>query len=154
MADTKNGSRDFDFLHGSWTVHNRYLVKRLAGATEWREYEATAQCHAFGPNGNVDEIVFPTHQGMTVRLYDPGAGTWALYWADSRYSTIEAPTVGRFVDGVGHFYSDDLFEGRKVRCRYLWSRITPTSARWEQALSVDGEQTWETNWIMDFTRVE
>lgn len=25
-------------------------------------------------------------------------------------------------------------------------------ARWEQAFSVDGEATWETNWIMEFTR--
>ena len=27
-------------------------------------------------------------------------------------------------------------------------------ARWEQAFSEDGGQTWETNWIMESTRIE
>ncbi|MEU9510940.1 hypothetical protein AB0D32_32210 [Micromonospora sp. NPDC048170] len=25
-------------------------------------------------------------------------------------------------------------------------------ANWEQAFSTDGERTWETNWVMEFTR--
>jgi hypothetical protein len=29
---------------------------------------------------------------------------------------------------------------------------TPDSCRWEQAYSADGGKTWETNWIMEFTR--
>lgn len=57
-----------------------------------------------------------------------------------------------FFDGAGIFYGDDTHDGRLVRVRFIWSHITPTSARWEQAFSVDGEQTWETNWVMEFTR--
>jgi NIPSNAP len=30
--------------------------------------------------------------------------------------------------------------------------VTSATPRWEQAFSVDGGKTWETNWIMDFTR--
>jgi hypothetical protein len=39
-----------------------------------------------------------------------------------------------------------------VKTRIVWSRITPVSARWEQAMSPDSGQTWETNWVSDFTR--
>ena len=44
-------------------------------------------------------------------------------------------------------------EGQAVYARFIWSDITATACRWEQALSADGGQTWETNWIMDFTRL-
>ena len=40
----------------------------------------------------------------------------------------------------------------KIRTRYIWGNITPTSARWEQATSKDSGRTWETNWIMQFQR--
>ena len=39
-----------------------------------------------------------------------------------------------------------------MRVRYVWSEITPSSARWEQAFSVDDGETWETNWIMELAR--
>jgi hypothetical protein len=37
--------------------------------------------------------------------------------------------------------------------RFTWSKITATSAHWEQAFSSDGGQTWEVNWTMEFRRV-
>ena len=51
------------------------------------------------------------------------------------------------------FRSDDRHEGRPIRVRCLWSRITENSARWEQAFSADNGGSWETNWYMDFARV-
>jgi len=45
-----------------------------------------------------------------------------------------------------------MFEGRSIYVRFVWSGITATSCRWEQAFSADGGKTWETNWIMEFTR--
>ncbi|MCH5670484.1 hypothetical protein [Streptomyces gilvus] len=39
-----------------------------------------------------------------------------------------------------------------VRVRYVWAGVSPTSAHWEQAFSVDGGRTWVTNWIMGFSR--
>jgi hypothetical protein len=46
----------------------------------------------------------------------------------------------------------DTYDGKDIRARFVWSDITADSARWEQAFSVDGERTWITNWIVDFTR--
>jgi len=33
-----------------------------------------------------------------------------------------------------------------------WSRITPASARWDQAFSFDAGKNWDTNWMMEFKR--
>jgi hypothetical protein len=62
--------------------------------------------------------------------------------------------IGKFKDGRGEFYTQELHEGRHVFSRFIWSEITGNSCRWEQALSEDGGKIWETNWIMEFTRIE
>lgn len=56
-------------------------------------------------------------------------------------------------DGRGEFYAHEPFEGKYILSRYIWSNITATSCRWEQAFSTDAGRTWETNWIMDFERI-
>jgi hypothetical protein len=150
-----NGAHDFDFLAGRWTVASRRLVQRLAGSDDWEESPATAVCHPmFGGAANVDEIVFSTKgfSGMSVRLFDPARNEWSIYWASSRTGRLEPPVVGRFVDGRGDFYGDDAHEGRPVLVHFIWSAITPTTARWEQEFSADGGRTWESNWIMEFSR--
>ena len=146
---------DFDFLIGSWQVANRQLATLFAGSNEWLEYPSTSVCQSlFGGAGNLDEITSPTKgtRGMTLRLFDQRTGQWSLYWANSRDGVLLPPVVGGFADARGDFYGDDLHEGRPIRVHYIWSRITPHSARWEQEFSADGGQSWETNWFMDFTR--
>jgi hypothetical protein len=149
--------RDFDFLIGSWTVEHRRLTQRLVGATDWDTFRGTAVCRAVLDGvGNVDEITLPAlgAVGMTVRLFNRATGSWSLHWSSSLTGTFEPPVVGGFEDGVGRFYGDDVHDGRPIRVRYVWDGITPTAARWQQAFSVDHGQTWETNWVMAFTRVE
>jgi hypothetical protein len=49
----------------------------------------------------------------------------------------------------------DFLIGRwkvNIYMRFIWSEITETSSRWEQAFSADGGKTWEINWIMEFIR--
>ena len=65
---------------------------------------------------------------------------------------LEVPMIGGFKHGLGEFYSQEVFEGRHIFSRFIWSEITTTSCKWEQAFSADGGQTWETNWVMDFKR--
>ena len=40
-----------------------------------------------------------------------------------------------------------------MRVRYEWKVIDVDSLAWEQAFSFDGRRTWDTNWIMESTRI-
>jgi hypothetical protein len=148
-------THDFDFLIGSWLVEHRRLKHRLAGSTDWDTFAGTAACRAvLGGVGNVDEITMPSlgAVGLTVRLFNRTTGLWSLHWASSLTGALEPPVLGGFEDGVGRFYGDDIHDGRPIRVRYLWDRITSVGARWQQAFSADEERIWETNWIMTFAR--
>ena len=155
---TTTGAGDFDFLVGTWDVTSRRLVKPLTGSTEWDSHPAISVSPGklFDGGANFDEIVFPTKgfRGLTLRLYDVERAEWSLYWASSRDGRLTPPVIGRFgTDGTGEFFGDDFHDDVPIRCRYLWSGISATTARWEQAYSADGEQTWETNWVMEFSRL-
>jgi len=93
--------------------------------------------------------------GCSIEDYDPKTGQWAIWWVDSRspHGALDPPVKGKFVAGVGTFYADDTLRGKPIRVRFTWSKITATSARWEQAFSPDGGKTWEVNWTMQFERV-
>ena len=162
QADRKP-SADFDFLMGIWNCRHRYRVRRLANCHDWIEFDGTCAARRILDGfGNCDEsqIGLPgcPYRGMAFRTWDPGRRLWSIYWLDSRRpGHLAAPVRGRFEETragrLGTFLGDDEFEGRPIRMRYLWSRITANSARWEQAFSLDEGNSWETNWIMDFTRV-
>jgi hypothetical protein len=156
-AATQGGESDFDFVLGSWKIKNRMLARPLSGSSSWYEFDATSVNRPiWGGKANVEEWDGTSPkgriQGMAVRLYDPAARQWSIYWADGRTGILGSPVVGSFKNGRGEFFSDGTFDGKKTRERVVWSRITSTSCRWEQAISIDGGKTWETNWIMDFTR--
>ena len=156
---TQDAIHDFDFFHGSWRCHNRRLLKRLQNSNEWEEFEAmTPYCKpVLDGLGNIDEyrIDLPegAFTGATLRLFNLATRDWTIYWMDSRNPKLDPPMVGRFEDGRGIFFGDDSFDGKPIRVRFIWSPLTGTTCRWEQAFSVDGGKTWETNWTMSFTRV-
>jgi hypothetical protein len=150
---------DFDFIFGSWKVHNRRLLSPLTGSTTWVEFDGTSVARpVWGGRANMDEFEAESPsghiQGMSLRLYNPATRQWSIYWANSARGTLDVPVIGGFENGRGEFYDQELFEGRAIYVRYVWSDITERSARWEQAFSPDGGKTWETNWIMDFTRAD
>jgi hypothetical protein len=156
-------STDFDFFMGIWRCRHRYRVRRLAGCNDWIEFEGTCAARKIlGGLGNTDEndIEMPgrRYTGMSLRLWDPTEDRWTILWLDSRRPGAIGPEVcGGFTqrpDGpFGIFYGDDESDGRAIRVRYIWSRITEEGARWEHAFSADGGSSWETNWYMDFTRL-
>ncbi|WP_327720512.1 hypothetical protein OG381_38100 [Streptomyces sp. NBC_00490] len=146
---------DFDFLHGEWQVRNRRRTDFLDPDSAWEEFRATSRCWPlFDGAANVDEIDMPhlAAKGATLRLFDRESELWSLNWASSRSGTLFPPVFGRFDGDRGEFYGDDTHDGKDVRVRFVWSDVSATGARWEQAFSLDGGDTWLTNWVMEFTR--
>jgi ribosomal 50S subunit-recycling heat shock protein len=147
---------DFDFLHGRWKGHNRRLRVRLAGCTEWEEFESTYVVRPIlngtGNQGELRTPFWPDFVGMSFRFFNPVTQQWAIYWADSRRGMLDPPVFGSFTNGTGIFDGRDTFEGRPILIRLTWTVVDPTHLEWAQAFSPDEGATWETNWTMTFTR--
>ena len=155
--DLSAGAHGFDFEFGSWRVHHR--VKRASDGG-WSEFDGVCTDRSLADgSANVEEHRFdkPTGAiwGVAMRAFDPASASWAIWWIDGRdpHGALDPPVKGRFEHGVGTFYSDGTIGGKATRTRFVWSAITRDSAHWEQAYSFDAGKTWDTNWIMDFTRV-
>lgn len=103
-------------------------------------------CDAYellGGAANVDDFVIPDPDGVyratTFRLLGAETREWSIYWADDRRSALDQPVRGRFDEnGVGTFHGHDTYKGRDVRIHFIWSEISCTHARWEQAFSLVG----------------
>jgi hypothetical protein len=152
------GARDFDFLIGDWRVHHH---RQKLNSNEWMDFEGTASNRPLmNGTANLEEhaLNMPTdaYRAVALRAYDAKTREWAIWWLDSRYPSgpISPAVVGHFENGVGRFYADDKLDGKPMVVRFIWSNITPTSARWEQAFSFDGGNTWATNWVMNFERAD
>ena len=99
------------------------------------------------------EVNGPTHiEALNLRLYNPETHKWSLNFASSKAGTLGTPTVGEFKNGRGEFFDQEIFQGKAIYVRFIFSDITPTSFRLEQSFSADGGKTWEPNWIATFTR--
>jgi hypothetical protein len=123
------GLHDFDFSVGQWRAHHRKLKQRLTNNHEWVEFEGTLLNQPLmGSYSNVDDTALSVpgapYRGVALRSFDPKTQQW-----------------------------DDTVKGKRVRARFIWSNITPTSCHWEQADSPDEGKTGETNWVQDITRV-
>jgi hypothetical protein len=151
-----DGARDFDFLVGEWRVQHQRLKP---DGHEWVKFEGTSSNWTLMDGGaNIEEHSLNAPNGayraVALRSYDSKTKQWAIWWLDGRYPSgpVGPPVKGRFENGVGSFYSDYTQNGKPMRVRFLWSNITPTSARWEQSSSSDSGKTWTANWIMNFQR--
>jgi hypothetical protein len=157
----QDGQHDFDFEMGAWKIHLKRLLHPLTSSTSWIEYDATSVTRKVW-DGRADLEEFETDgsaadhiEGLTLRLYNPEAHQWSLYWADSKAGTIAGPPqIGEFKNGRGEFFCQDTFNGRSVLVRYVWSDLAPGSAHFEQSFSDDGGKTWVVNWITDQIRVK
>ncbi len=155
---SQSGAGDFDFFIGRWRVHHRRLNERLARCNAWTEFEGHCETRKIlGGFGNMDDnfldLPGDPYRAVTLRTYNAETQQWSIWWLDGRRpGSLDRPVVGGFENGRGTFYTDDEFNGRPIRVRFLWSRPAKDSPQWEQAFTADGGANWETNWIMNFTR--
>lgn len=150
----RDGQHDFDFEIGTWATDVRVLRNPLSGKQPvWAEYRGTSLVRSLmdgransvelsvaGPAGRIE--------GISLRLYDPGARRWSLNFASLREGALTPPVIGGFgADGRGVFYGDDKLGERPIRVRFVITPVSADEARFEQAFSADGGATWEVNWI-------
>lgn len=151
---TGKGVGDFDFLTGEWTIVNRRfdgIYKKGRGESEG---SATVQ-RVLNGMGSIEQLRGPGGKlrGMGVRVWRPEAGVWADHWTDCQDGVVNPPQLGRFIEGQGVFEADDEMDGKPIKVRAFWDKITPVSCRWYQTMSADGGKTWDYGWYMDWTRV-
>jgi len=154
----RDGQHDFDFEIGSWKARLSRLDRPLTGSTRWLNYEGTSVVRKiWDGRANVGELEVDGGaghiEGLTLRLYNAQTRQWNITWANGRNGMLDRATMfGGFTDGRGEFFGQDSLDGRAILVRFVFSDITPTSFRFEQAFSADGGTSWEVNWKATFTR--
>ena len=158
-----DGRHDFDFLFGAWQIANRKRVNPLVpGDDEWIEFDAFSVRAA-------DRRRARERRHATARRTSPTApasrasrcacssrrpgsgGSGGHRRPAAGSSTSRSSAASR--TSVGRFECDDIIDGVHFRVRYDWHVIDTDTLRWEQSFSFDGRRTWETNWVMDSTRI-
>ncbi len=158
-AADPDGWGAFDFLIGDWKARLRKLEKPLSGSNVWLEYEGTSKTRKLA-NGraNFEDFDVVTKDGkridgQTLRLYNPDSGEWTIYLINAAKGQLMLPpTIGKFKDGRGELYDYEVFNGRAIFVRYVWTHEGTTKARFVQSFSIDGGRTWEDNWICELVR--
>jgi hypothetical protein len=153
-----DGQHDFDWEIGTWKIHVKRLQHPLTGSNNWIELNGTvdvrkvwdgrsnlAEINVDGPTGHIEFL--------SLRLYNPQSHQWSLNFASSNVGTLGQPMIGEFKNGRGEFYDQEPLDGRAILVRFVFSAVSPSSGRSEQAFSADGGKTWEVNWINTYTRV-
>jgi hypothetical protein len=162
LGAQRDGAHDFDFLIGNWKAHVLVLPDRLVGSTKWVEQNGISNHRKLlDTDANFEEFdaysdeLKKRNKGQTLRMYNPTTHQWSIYLLDLDKGELDTPpVVGEFNGNRGEFYNQDRYKGRAIFVRYVWLNISPKSARFEQAWSVDGGKTWEVNFTVDLTRAE
>lgn len=155
-AAMHDGQHDFDFNIGVWKAHISILANPLSGSKIWKGLNGFVTVHkVWEGRAEVEEIeadgASGHFEGLTLFLYNPQSHQWAMSFSNSNDGLIDQPAIGGFKNGRGEFFEQDVYKGRSILVKMIWSDITPTSHRVEQSFSDDGGKTWEANFISTLT---
>lgn len=157
LAIEQDHQHDFDFEFGSWKTHIRRLLHPLSRSDQWADLDGISTVRkVWEGRANLGELEVRNPasriEGLSLRLYNPRSRQWSIYWSNSNDGSLGTPMIGRFQNGRGEFFDQEMFLGTAIYVRFIFSDITPASFRLEQAFSADGGKTWEPNWIATFAR--
>lgn len=159
ISDTWNfpQARQFDFWIGEWKVQNRFKQ----ADNSWQD-QGGARVEIFAVlngkaimefwNGTARD--WKETKGFSLRYFDPETEKWqlALNWPqkdNGGFFFLE----GEFRHNRGEFFSEHQNQnGEPVINRYTFADISDSTLRWNDGTSLDGGKTWETKWIMEFSR--
>ena len=155
----RDGAHDFDFARGVWHTHVTRVLDPFDGGTHTVTMDGTKtarpvwggrawleEIEADGPDGH--------WEGATFFLYNAKSGQWSQTYIDSADGAMETPTIGAFKDGRGELFGTEVYKGRSVLVRGVWSEITADAHRYEISYSQDGGRTWATVFNAYLTRLK
>jgi hypothetical protein len=162
-ASAGSSQQDFDFLVGKWKMYNRRLNKRLENCKDWTEFVSYDENQKV-LSGTADMDTYSTtempglegkkFEGLTLRLFNPQTRLWSLYWVASNVGVLDPPVVGSFENNVGHFFTKDVINGKKVIVLFRWDARDKDRPIWSQAFSPDRGKSWEWNWYNVSERIQ
>lgn len=149
MASDRDGTHDFDWDIGTWKVHQERRLHPLTGSNTWVHYDGTDTVQKIwdGANTGIVETNGPAGrlEIYTLRLYDPDAHRWNIYFGHSGGGALSLPVVGQFRDGRGEFYDREAYNRKTILVRFRVYDVARDSCRFDQSFSNDGGKTWEVN---------
>lgn len=157
LPSPSSSQKDFEFYAGKWKIRNKKLKTLFNNSTEWIEFDAEEEIRqvlfGLGYVGQYKTIINnKPFEGAAFHLFNPETKLWSNYWADSNRGVMEVPVVGSYNNDIGLFYAKDTLGEKKIDLRFHWDVTNKDKPVWSQAFSDDGRKTWETNWIMYYSR--
>jgi hypothetical protein len=154
-GELRDGQHDFDFNIGIWKTHIRILLHPLTSSNDWVEVNNTVHVRkVWDGRAQLEEIKAEHFDGGSLFVYNPQAHQWSQYFVDSAVGVPSQPRTGEFKNGRGELFGQQLFNGRTISVRFVYSDITANSHRIEQSYSDDGGKTWQPNFVATLTRDE
>ena len=90
-------------------------------------------------------------RGASVRVYDPAARRWRIFWIDTLEGKFGPPFSGAFSGGSGEFLRVDPVGGTPpTRIRFM--PLSETRVDWDLAIRASEEAGWQPLWSIEFTR--
>jgi hypothetical protein len=133
----------------------------------WDEFPATlslrkallgfANVESYAANSSVvspvrRDLKGEDYEGMALRLFDPVAKLWTIYWISSNAPVMDThPVVGSFDGDIGRFYARHPHPEADRIVLYQWDKRDSQRPIWSQAISINEGTDWEWNWFMELS---